>query len=396
MKSSPFFLLAPIAALVLSGCSEAPASEADKSPRPVQVIELGNHHQNQTKLFSGILEAADSANLAFKVPGTIQQVLVNTGDTVTQGQVIARLDPHDYQVTVMELEARLEEAMAAQTLADIELKRVRQATGDNAIAAVNLDRAVSGYKRSNAMVKVVQQNLQKAKDALAYTELTAPFDGVIGKRFSEQFEQAAPGLPVFTLHQPNQLQASIDMPENLVSQFRHTTTATISWYGSDQAIAVTLKEISTLPDPIKQTYTLIYQLDNPSHDLLPGKAIQLSIAYEQADDSYCVPYSAIVNGESGPAVFIVKDYIAQQKPVDIQALHIDTAWVFDVKSYIAKQKPVAIQSLHADTACVSGNLHAGDAVVTAGTSYLKPNQMIGATQTVALRNPVTPSRTLTQ
>lgn len=350
---------------MLSGCSDAPAIQADKSPRPVQVIELGNHHQRQIKQFSGVLEAADSANLAFKVPGTIEEVLVNTGDTVSRGQIIARLDPHDYQVTVMELEARLEEAKAAHALAEIELRRVRQATGDNAIAAVNLDRAVSGYKRSKAMVKVVQQNLQKAKDALAYTELAAPFDGVIGQRFNEQFEQAAPGIPVVTLHQPNQLQASIDMPENLVAQFRHTTAATVSWYGADQAIPVTLKEISTLPDPIKQTYTLTYRLDSQNRHLLPGKTVLLSIAYEQADDSYCVPYSAIVSAASGPAVFVVEDHTAQQKPVDIQ-------------------------SLHADTACVTGNLHAGDAVVTAGTSYLTPNQKVGATQKILFRNAMAP------
>lgn len=353
MKHSPLFLLAPLAAFVLTGCTEAPAKQADKSPRPVQVIELGAINQQGLKRFSGVLEAVDSANLAFKVPGTIEQVLVNTGDSVTKGQTIARLDPHDYQVTVMELEARLEEAKAAQALADIELKRVKQATGDNAIAAVNLDRALSGYKRSNAMVKVVRQNLQKAQDALSYTELKAPFEGIIGKRFNEKFEQVAPGVPVFTLHQPEQLQAVIDVPESLASQVSHATTAMVSWYDSEQAIPAQLTETSTLPDPIKQTYTLTYVLDKTSSNLLPGKAVELKIPYEKKENSYCVPYSAIVNTESGAGVFVVKEAKAVLHRVDIQ-------------------------SVHGSQTCITGNIQTGDKLITAGTHYLKPNQLVGA------------------
>lgn len=364
MKQLPFLTLAPVTLMVLSGCSEAPTAIADQAPRPVQVIELGNNQQIRLKTFSGVLEAADSANLAFKVPGTIEQILVKTGDTVSKGQIIARLDPHDYQVTVTELEARLEEAKAARALAEIELKRVKQATGDNAIAAVNLDRAVSGYKRSDAMVKVVQQNLQKAKDALSYTQLTAPFNGVIGKQFREQYEQASPGIPVFTLHQPNQLQATIDMPESLVTQFGQIKDAQISWFDADKSLPVQLKEISTLPDPIKQTYTFTYKLERPSSDLLPGKAIQLNLPYQHREDSYCVPYSALKEAEYGPSVFVLKSGKA-----DLQR--------------------VEIESIHANQACISGNLKPGDMLITAGAHYLKPGQPVGAIRTVAMNNAMT-------
>ncbi|MCW8328389.1 efflux RND transporter periplasmic adaptor subunit [Photobacterium sp. SDRW27] len=356
MNHSPLFILAPLAALALSGCSEVPAPQADKSPRPVQIIKLGPPTQHYMKRFSGTLEAADTANLAFKVPGTIEQVLVKTGDRVTKGEIIARLDPHDYQVTVIELEARLEEAKAAQALATIELSRVKQATGDNAIAAVNLDRAMSGYKRSNAMVKVVEQNLQKAKDALSYTELKAPFGGVIGQRFSEQFEQAAPGLPVFTLHQPDKLQAVIDVPENLVAGFNDNPYATISWYGAQQPVSAQLKEVSTLPDPIKQTYTLTYLLNGTSTDLLPGKAIQLELPFVPKQKGYCIPYSALVENSSGPAVFVVKSGKAMPTSVEVT-------------------------SVHANKACITGELRQGTQIITAGTHYLKPGQLVGTTQT---------------
>ncbi|MGF1733908.1 efflux RND transporter periplasmic adaptor subunit [Photobacterium satsumensis] len=366
MKTITPFVLTPVAMLLLTGCSDTTTTPVEKSPRPVQVIELESQHQYNTRQFSGVLEAIDTANLAFKVPGTITEIMVKTGQQVKKGQVIARLDPHDYQVAVLELEARLDEAKAANALADIELKRVKQATNDNAIAAVNLDRAVSGYKRSRAMVKVVEQNLQKAKDALAYTELTAPFDGVVGKRFSEQFEQAAPGLPVFTLHQPSHLQAVVDIPESLINQFKAQPSGIVSWYGNTDIIPATLKEINTLPDPIKQTYQITYQLDQSAltmtTDALPGKAIQLNVAFEQGEGQYCIPYSAIK--QTGA-----------------------THTVFAIKNGKAHPKAVSIESLQADQACVTGNLGAGDKIITAGVHYLQPGQPVGKLLTTAIITP---------
>ncbi|MCC4820996.1 biotin/lipoyl-binding protein, partial [Vibrio lentus] len=90
----------------------------------------------------------------FRVPGTIQKMMVSVGDSVKKGQPLAQLDPHDYQVALEELQARALEAKSAHKLAKSELVRVKQAIADNAIADVNLDRAISGYERSEAAVKV--------------------------------------------------------------------------------------------------------------------------------------------------------------------------------------------------------------------------------------------------
>jgi RND family efflux transporter MFP subunit len=367
-KKLALCLVAPITAAILSGCTDAPAMTADKSLRPIQVIQLNALDSTSIKHFSGVLESADSANLAFRVPGTITEILFNAGDTILQGQVIARLDPNDYQVTVLELDARLAEAKAAHKLAALELKRVKQATGDNAIAEVNLDRAISGYERSKAMVQVVQQNLRKAQDALSYTELKAPFDGVIGHRFFDQFEQAAPGIPAFALHQPNQLQAVIDVPENLANQFISIKRAQIqqrqsqpqinvSWYGSQQSIPATLKEISTIPDPIKQTFTVTFLLSQTDDSLLAGKAIQLDVPFQQMNNQYCVPYSSLISSNDQQSVFLVKDNIAVQTPVSVNALN-------------------------ANKACITGKLQAGDKVVTAGVHFLETGIQVGKTETI--------------
>ncbi|PSW19812.1 efflux RND transporter periplasmic adaptor subunit [Photobacterium sanctipauli] len=353
MKTNPFMLM-PIAALLLAGCDDQAPILDNQQSRPIRAIKLDEQNQYTFKQFAGVLTAENTANLAFKVPGTIEEILVKTGDTVTKGQPIARLDPHDYQVTVLELQARLEEAKAAHALAAIELKRVKQATQDNAIASVNLDRARTGYKRSAAMVKVVEQNLQKAKDALQYTTLIAPFDGIVAKRFSETFEQAVPGIPVFTVHQPALLQADIDVPESLMAKFDTDAVASVTWYGLQQNVPATLKETSTQPDPIKQTYTLSYRIDEQALSasqqlVLPGKAVKVNVTFKQPAGLYCIPYSAISLNQGG------------------------TPTVFTIDHDKAIPNPVIISAIQGQDVCVAGNLKAGDLVISAGIHYLTPN-----------------------
>lgn len=292
-----------LSSIVLVGCNQSTPLTVIKTPRPIEVVELGVQQTHNLKTFSGTLQASNTADLSFRVPGTIHEIFVKEGQNVSKGQVIARLDPHDYKILVLETEARLSEAQAAHELAKSEYLRVQQATKDNAIAKVNLDRALSGYKRSAAMVNVVQQNLTRAKDALSYTALKAPFNGVIASRKFDQFEQAIPGISVFTLHQPNQLEAVIDVPENLVHLFKTNQTANISWYQENKTYSALLKEVSTQPHPIKQTYRVAFQLDvidvsEKSVYLLPGKAVKVTVPFAHSSNTYCLPYSALI-GEKG-------------------------------------------------------------------------------------------------
>ncbi|MFT5788292.1 MAG: RND family efflux transporter MFP subunit [Shewanella sp.] len=354
------FAVALLALVIIRACSQAPAKPSTdllKPERPVQVMTLTDQEQANTKQFSGVLEATQTASLSFKVSGTIDVILVKTGDKVEKGQVLARLDPHDYQVTVVELEARLAEANASNQLAKVELDRVKQAIADDAISQVNLDRAQSAYKRSLAMVQVVTQNLQKANDALAYTELVAPFSGVIGSQSLQTFEQTSPGVNLFSLHQPNKLKAVIDVPENLINKLAIGQLANISWYGKDKPFKAHLTEMNTLVDPIKQTYEVQFVIEQQA-DALPGKAVIVAVDVNDEKSSFCVPFAALKGKGDAQSVYLVKD----------QAI---------------SQQTVSIDSMHSNRVCISGNLHAGDAVVTAGVHYLEPSQAVVNTMTKA-------------
>ncbi|MDA0148292.1 efflux RND transporter periplasmic adaptor subunit [Vibrio sp. LaRot3] len=351
-RPNQFFCITALALLV-SGCNQA----QDNHPiipraKTVQVVELAEPDSRSTKHFSGVVGAIDSADLSFRIPGTIESVLVSKGDMVKKGQIIATLDPHDYQVTVQELEARLLEAESAHKLAKAELKRVKQATNDDAIAAVNLDRAISGYERSLAAIKVVQKNIQRAKDMLSYTELKAPFDGVVGSVNNEKFEQVIPGVAFATLQNDMQLEVDIDVPENLISEFELGQIGAVTWYQGNTELVGNVSEIAPIPHLIKQTYTVTYTLEKGDERLFPGKVVSVSASLGSENEDHCVPYSALV-GEK-------------------QSMHVNL-----VRENRIVSTPVNLRSIDAYQACVQAEMQSGDLVVVSGSQYLADGDKVG-------------------
>ncbi|MFA0727189.1 efflux RND transporter periplasmic adaptor subunit, partial [Vibrio sp. 10N.222.48.A4] len=304
-QQTPIFKYTVIALSLtaLFGCNDSEATAPQKQARPIQVIQLEPLSHTAEKSFTGKIQSSETAGVAFRVPGTIQNMMVSVGDSVKKGQPLAQLDPHDYQVALEELQARALEAKSAHKLATSELVRVKQAIADNAIADVNLDRAISGYERSEAAVKVVEQNIRRAKDSIRYTQLLAPFDGVVAASNFDQYEQVMPGISVFTIHNPDKLEVKIQVPENLIHEFKPNQTSVIDWYGSETKLVGYAAEISTSPHPIKQTYAVTYHVDSTDKSVLPGKAVTLTTQLGEASSNFCLPYSALVNQTGIEQVF---------------------------------------------------------------------------------------------
>jgi len=207
---------------------------------------------------------------------------------------------------------------------------------------------------------VVEQNIRRAKDTISYTQLRAPFDGVIARNNYDQFEQILPGVAAFTLHEPTQLEVSVDVPENLIHQFSNNQKAEISWYNAATKLTGFATEIGSLPHPIKQTYTVTFSVEQSSLlkkdvNVLPGKAVTLTTQIGELSSDFCIPYSAIVGDQSDQHVFVVEN----KKTV---------------------QKSVEITSLEADTACVTAELNSGDYVVISGAAYLQEDQQVSSVQ----------------
>ncbi len=339
---------------VVVGCSaEKQAAVVNKQP-VVQVMELPAPVDHKLHKFNGVLQSDTQANLSFRVQGVLEQMVAKVGSKVKKGQVIARLDPHDFQVSVLELTAKLEEAKAAHRLAVIELDRVKVATSERAIASVQLDRAIAAQARSKAGVELVRQSLKKAQDALRYTELTAPYDGVVGQTFVEQHELVNAGMPIVTIHQPELLNAIIDVPESQIWNFKKGIEGQISWFNNTEKVSAVVTKISTVPSRFKRTYEVTFRLQHTPKQLVSGKAVSVDVAlnYDANKSVFCIPAQALVSNQS--QLYVNK----LQNNIYVQAVAVNA------------------ESQTEKSVCVSGGLAKGDQVIIAGSAFVEEGQKV--------------------
>ncbi|WP_394130228.1 efflux RND transporter periplasmic adaptor subunit [Shewanella maritima] len=337
--------LVAVGLLSLTACNNQ--TNVDIKPsQPIAVINIDHINQQQSLRFSGVIESQQQASLAFRVPGTLNEILFNQGEHVKAGQVIARLDPHDFQVRVNELEARLVEAKASYQQAQNELARTLSANKDKAIADVNVERAQTSVERAEAAVNIVSLNLQQAQDSLAYTELTAPFNGVIGKRNFDNFEQVSPGISFVIMHQPDSIQAVIDVSEAQLRDVYRGQQATISSSDTEQTVLGNITEITTIADPIKRTYSATITIKPPHTNFYPGKVVNARIQpAQQSAKTYCVPSTAIFS-------------------IDKQ-IHVSK-----VESAKVKVMPVSLVSAGMNSSCIQGEFTGEETIIIAGASFL--------------------------
>ena len=338
--------------MLLVGCTDKPKNQVEKPLRPVEVMLLSSGVDKTEAQFTGVLQAAERANLAFRVPGQLEEILAKEGLSVKKGELLAKLDPHNFEIAVATFEANLLKAEAGYKFALIHDKRVNTAALDNAIATIKLEQSAAELASAAATVKVIKQGLQRARNALSYTRLTAPFSGVIGKVKPKAYEQVLPGVPVITLQKQGKLEVVVDVSERLLQHFFLGQQGIVHWQGGDREIAAKVTEISSVAGLISRTYDVTMRFNEATQGLTPGKSVLVNMPLVQASNSFCIPYSAILLKGKQASIFIVTNKTAQQRPVKI------------------------VSTLQ-NQACVQGDFQGDEMIISAGIHFLKEGQQIG-------------------
>jgi len=352
--NSPFrtlcLAMAAIGVLHACGGEEPPAPAAGTRPVKTFIVEGGQSGGQRN--FPGRIESATRAELSFRVGGTVQDILVKEGDLVVSGQVLARLDPTDYQTVVRDRQATFDNSQR-------NFERGRDLVGKGFISGTEFDRLEANYKTSEA-------SLEAARQDLAYTELKAPFGGRVAKRHVERFEEVDVKQTVFTLQDVATLQVKIDLPESLVRGLREKAddeTAVPAFATFDgQAgppLPLSFAEVSTRADPQTQTFEVTFNMPQPQDFVvLPGMTAtvtaDLSSRLVQAETSHWVPVSAVVADSAlGSRV-----------------------WVLDAQTMTVRSAAVTAGQMQGDRIEIRSGLAGGEEIVSVGASYLAEGMQV--------------------
>lgn len=189
-------ILVGISVLSLVSCHNGTKEVGE--PQTVKLDTVISANSQTTLQYPGKVKAAQDINLAFRVSGTIRKIHVEDGARVHAGQLLAELDPTDYQVQLDATEAEYQQIKA-------EAERVMALYKENGTTPNANDKAVYGLKQITA-------KYQHHKDQLEYTRLYAPFSGFIQKRLFENHETIGAGMPVVSMISAGTPEVEINLP----------------------------------------------------------------------------------------------------------------------------------------------------------------------------------------
>ena len=282
---------------LLSGCSE-PSAEEQEILRPVRAITISQPESGQMKSFPGVVEAAQQADLSFRVSGRLAAIHVREGDHVISGQVLAELDPIDFDI-------RLKDRQAAYDVARTDYDRALQLIGKGAIARADVDSL-------KAKLSTATAQLETARQEKAYTRLRAPFPGQIARVHADNFEEVSAKQEILALHDLSSLFIKVDMPESLIASARQERqpllySARFDSLG-DTSLPLELSAFSALANNSSQTYTVTFLMsDNPGARILPGMSATVQIEQVAPDSDWLIiPAHAVQEDNRGRFVYLVQ------------------------------------------------------------------------------------------
>ncbi len=304
------FLLSLASAGFLAACGEEPA-DVPEQIRPIRTFTVTEVASGQMRRFSGVVEASESSSLSFQVSGTVLEVLVNQGDQVTQGQVLAQLDQEPYELNVKAAEAELEQARAFESQKIAEFERQRTLYEQGWVARVRFDNAERDYRAARSQVSYAVARLNLAKRDLDNTTLVAPFDGAISARSIDPFVEVPVGRELFQIDAVGGFEVAFGVPETSISQIVLGTPATAVFPQFASPIEAFVTEVGSAAGA-GNTFPVKAALLEPPPSIRSGMTAEVSLLLAREDESqigYLVPLTAIAPGnETGGGFVFVYDF----------------------------------------------------------------------------------------
>ncbi|MEO1334068.1 MAG: efflux RND transporter periplasmic adaptor subunit, partial [Myxococcota bacterium] len=202
-------------ALATGGCPEEP-KPSDPVIRSVRYVVVQNTEEKKERTFSGSLAAGNQSQLSFQVGGRIRKVPVKAGQRVQRGQLIAELDPTDFELQLREAKANAAQARAQANNADANYQRIRRLYETRNTSRQDLDAARTQRDTARSANVAAAETVQRIKRQLEYTRLEAPAAGTINGVMAEPNEVVNAGKPIVVLQAGKALEASVDVPESFV------------------------------------------------------------------------------------------------------------------------------------------------------------------------------------
>ena len=286
-----------ILTLMTTSCSNSNKNdEKQQIPILVETEEVISPVGKGFYKVSGQIEASDYANISTRMMGYVTHVYVKIGDHVNKGQSLIDINNSDMQAKKSQAQAGIIQAEASYLKAEKDLNRFTVLLEQKSASQKEFDDIKTQYEIAKAQLEGAKQVQKEVEAMLFYTNIKAPFKGIITSKSVKTGDMAKPGYPLMSIEAPDQYMANIMVPETQISNIQKSDSVTIVIKSTEQSISGIISEISTSSQNSGGQYLVKIELNVPSDvKLYSGMFISASLpaAYGQ-NTRVTIPKLAIV------------------------------------------------------------------------------------------------------
>lgn len=345
--------------LLLAGCAEEPTKP--KPAQAVKAMQVSGPNDLAERTFPGRAAAGQEVNMSFRVSGPLIELPVNKGDSVKAGDLLARIDPNDFQVRLNNASSMLSAAQASYRQAEADFKRLSKARKEDpgAVSQRAVDQGLAARDEARSAIAGAQADTQTMRDRLGYTRLTAPFSGEIVETYVENFETVVAKQTILRLLDPSSIEMTVSVPENLIGYADYVTDIRVRFDALPNVeVPAVISEIGREASQATHTYPLTITMEQPPEGgkILPGMAGEAAFQVkvpESEKTGIHVPSTALFAG------------------TDTQRSYV---WI--IESDAVQRREVKTGALAENGVLVTGGLNPGEWIVAAGVQALTDGQKV--------------------
>jgi len=356
--SSYKILINLFSVVVITGLTACAGDDTDPKAeiiRPAKIVTVGDPLSGAQRVYPGEVEAGDRSEQAFRVSGELVKLPAKAGMKVKKGLLLAQLDPSDFQLRVDEQQARFD-------LTQVQFERTDKLVKQQLIPKSDFDKAKSNLLAAKADLKLSKANL-------SYTELRAPFDGVISKLNVKNHENVRKNEVILVIQTTDNIDITFNLSENIISRLKKNSKnknkpRVVFDTVPDKFFETSVKEFDTEADPQTRSYKVKLTMPSPQDFIaLPGMSVNVHLDFNEVvntdDSKLVVPVEA---------VFSPEDKELENRVYKVWKVNPDTMKTQGVL--------VTIGQINAQGIEVLSGLETGDKIITAGVNFINEGQTV--------------------
>lgn len=309
MKKHLYILALTTASIVMISCGkEDKKTVADNSPAiNVQVSQVSEANNSPFLSVSGKIQSVNSADLSTRMMGYVTKVHVNVGDKVTKDQLLVSINNTDLQAKRAQVDASITEATAAFNNAQKDYNRFKNLYADKSASQKELDDVTANFEMSKARLEAAKQMKNEVNAQFAYSNITAPFAGVVTSKTVKEGDMANPGQPLISLETPGNFEVIAMVPETEISEITNGTSVDVIVKSINESLKGRVTEVSTSAKHTGGQYLVKIAIDKTDANILSGMfvTVQFPVERQSKTEMVLIPTEAIITNGQLSGVYTV-------------------------------------------------------------------------------------------